>query len=106
MINQVIDEILKAEEQAEEIISKAEEKAQEILANAENQANAILQQASEDAKTLRAQIKAESEERANAEYKTVMDVAQEESKTLSKEKEKSALDAGDYLFGRIINGNC
>ena len=106
MINEVINEILKAEAQAEEILSKAEEKAQDIIATAENQANSIIEQANENAKALRAQIKAESEDKASAEYQTVMEHAREESELLTKEKERSAIDAGEYLFGRIVNGNC
>ena len=106
MINEVINEILKAEEQAELIVENAQNQAQEILAKSEEDVISIQKATAEECKNLRSKIKAESEEIAQSEYVRIMGEATQECEKLTAEKGANADDAGEYIFGRILNGNC
>ena len=52
------------------------------------------------------QIAKESEARAKEEYEAIINQSKQECADLLNEKGASADKTGEYIFGRIVNGNC
>ncbi len=105
MINEVINEILKAEEQADAIIAEAETRAQEIRLKNEQEIAKIQAEEIDAIKTARSEVKSECERNAEEEYCKIINAARKECDDVANEKGEVADKAGEYIFGRIINGN-
>ena len=106
MINEVISEIMKAESQAESLINDAQTKAEQILAENDELLAKMQAEVKEQSKLLREQIAKESEARAKEEYDAIINQSKQECADLLNEKGASADKTGEYIFGRIVNGNC
>lgn len=106
MINEVITEILQAEQTALDIRAKAQAKAEEIFTETDKNCAQINQQAQEKARAEKQRITAESKQTASEEYKKILDESNAQASALIKEKESAIKQTGEQIFGRIINGNC
>lgn len=106
MIKEVINEILQAEKQAEEIKESAENTAFQISADAQKQQDAILADAVKKAKEERDRILAESKQMAENNYKNILQQSDATAKKIASEKGADVNALGEQIFGRIINGNC
>ncbi len=106
MINEVINDILQAEKQAEEIIQKAQEQSAEILARADNEALNILAKSKIEAKALRENIQRESTQRAESEYKKAIIESEEQVNNLKNQKSELIKSVSEQIFRSIVNGNC
>jgi vacuolar-type H+-ATPase subunit H len=106
MINEVLNEILQTEKQAEEIIEKARQEAQKIAAECDEECIKMQNDAKHQSKTLREDIANQSEQTAKDEYQKIISENQIVCENMTKEKSALADKAGEYIFGRILDGNC
>ncbi len=106
MINEVITEILQAESKAEQIIAEASARALEINEQSANECAKILADVQERIKATRQAIKVESEKNAECAYNEIISAQQAECDKLRAEKQEKIKEAGEYIFGSIVNGNC
>ncbi|MBN1797452.1 MAG: hypothetical protein JW822_02675 [Spirochaetales bacterium] len=75
----VVDEVLKAEAEAEKIVAQAKDKAQTIKQQAESEINKHITQAREQAKELFQERIAEAKKKALQEYKRALAAAEAQS---------------------------
>ena len=105
MINDVLSEIIKSEGQAEDIVATAREKAGNILAEVDDECAKMQAENKERMKTLREQIQTESEKRAESEYNLIVEESKQTCAKMIEEKGALVDKAGEYIFGRILDGN-
>lgn len=105
MIEDVLNEILAAEKQAENIRSSADEKAAAIIADAEKSKAALAETALTQAKEKRVSTIEEYTKKAEREYNNVIAESLAFAKKTTGEKTQTVNDLADKIYGRIINGN-
>ena len=106
MINEVINEILQAESKAGQIIEQANARALEISEQSMNDCTKIQQEAQERVKATRQAIKESSEKEAGVAYEAILCEQKAECDKLRAEKQAKIKEAGEYIFGSIVNGSC
>ena len=106
MINEVINEILQAESKAGQIIEQANARALEISEQSMNDCAKIQQEAQERVKATRQAIKESSEKEAAVAYEAILCEQKAECDKLRAEKQAKIKEAGEYIFGSIVNGSC
>ena len=106
MINEVINEILQAESKAGQIIEQANTRALEISEQSMNECAKIQQEAQERIKATRQAIKESSEKEAGVAYEAILCEQKAECDKLRAEKQAKIKEAGEYIFGSIVNGSC
>ena len=106
MINEVIQEILAAESQAQEIKEKAENIALQTALNAQRESEKIKATAVIEAKTWRENILNESKQTAENNYNSSVNQDKAKADALVSDKRALADKLGEEIFGRILNGSC
>lgn len=107
MINEVIQEILVAEKQAQKITEQANAKALEIALNAQRESEKIKIDAVAEAKTQRENILSESKKTAEENYDLTVNGDKARADALIREKLGLADSLGEEIFGRILkDGSC
>ena len=106
MINEVINEILQAESKAGQIIEQANARALEISEQSMNDCAKIQQEAQDRVKATRQAIKESSEKEAGVAYEAILCEQKAECDKLRAEKQAKIKEAGEYIFGSIVNGSC
>ena len=101
MINEVIQEILAAEKQAQEIKDKAENTALEISLSAQKKSEGILSDAVILAKQERERIAENSRQTAEQNYLKITGEQIQAANALANEKGELADKIGEEIFGRI-----
>lgn len=106
MIEEVISEILAAEEMAEKIKTEAEQAAGSELSDAEKRACDVQNATAAKVKARKIKRLAAAAKNAEAEYLKITDTSYEEASALINEYEKNAQTAGENIYRRILNGDC
>ena len=106
MINEVINKVLAAEAEAENIRNNAESQAQDILTESEEVCLKLTGDGEKQAKSRRAEILGEYASKADAEYEKTLAEAKNQAELLKKEKQEPAKNIGESIYGRILNGDC
>lgn len=106
MINEVINKVLAAETEAENIRNNAENQAQDILTESEKVCLKLSDDGEKQAKSRRAEIIGEFVSKADAEYQKTLTEAKNRAELLKKEKQTLVKNIGESIYGRILNGDC
>lgn len=106
MIEQVISEIIAAEEAAEKIRSDAEKQAADIVADAQKRATDTANATAARVKARKIKRNAEALAKADSAYETITGTARKNAEELLNSCEAASEKAGDELYRRIINGDC
>ncbi|MBQ7408123.1 MAG: hypothetical protein IJW13_02475 [Clostridia bacterium] len=106
MIEEVLSEIVYAEQKAEEIITSSRERAGEMTAAAGVECARISEEALLTAKEQRERVAKQSNQKAQAEYDRILNESEVKASALIEQKKGQAVELGKQIFGRIINGNC
>lgn len=105
MIEDVLNEILAAEKQAENIRSSADEKAAAIIADAEKSKAALAERALNQAKEKRVGTIEQYTKKAEREYDNVIAESLAFAEKTTGEKTQTVNDLAEKIYGRIIDGN-
>lgn len=106
MINEVINKVLAAEAEAENIRNNAECRAQDILTESEKACLKLSDDGEKQAKSRRTEILGEYVSKADAEYEKTLAEAKNRAESLKKEKQALVKNIGESIYGRILNGDC
>ncbi len=102
MAKEVLDQIRKAEEDAQEIVNSAQMTAREIIREANAKAEQILTDNVTAIKTETAALLAEAEAEAVAEFEARKDSLLKEIEEQKKSAEGQLKDVREYILGRIL----
>lgn len=106
MINDILTEILAAEQKAAEIRAAGEEKAAKTLDDGEKTCAELLKSSQEKIKAERLVLLKEYNEKAEAEYARLLEESVNAGKALANQKKGAAEKSAEEIYGRIINGDC
>lgn len=106
MINEIMNEILAAEQKAAQIKAEGEERAAAITADGEKRRAAVLEEANSRARLLREEILGSYRRRADDEYATTLAKSKAIGEELTVKSENAAQKIAEEIYGRIINGDC
>lgn len=106
MINEIMNEILAAEQKAAQIKTEGEERAAAIAADGEKRRAEVLEEANSRARFLREEILDSYRKKADVEYEATLAESKALGEKLVAESESAARKAAEEIYGRIINGDC
>lgn len=106
MINEILTEILAAEQKAAEIKAEGEQKAAQTLADGEKTCAEILKNSAAEAKAARLAVLDGYTKKAEAEYARVLEESKKAGLALAESKKSATDKAAEEIYGRIINGDC
>lgn len=106
MINDILTEILAAEQKAAEIRAAGEEKAVKTLDDGEKTCAELLKSSQEKIKAERLVLFKEYNEKAEAEYARLLEESVNAGKSLANQKKGAVEKSAEEIYGRIINGDC
>lgn len=106
MINDILTEILAAEQKAAEIRATGEEKAAKTLDDGEKTCAELLKSSQEKIKAERLALLKEYNEKAEVEYARLLEESVNAGKALADQKKVAAEKSAEEIYGRIINGDC
>lgn len=106
MINEIMNEILAAEQKAAQIKAEGEERAAAITADGEKRRAAVLEEANSRARLLREEILGSYRQRADDEYAATLAKSKALGEELTAKSETAAQKIAEEIYGRIINGDC
>lgn len=106
MIEEVISEIIAAEQTAEKIKADAEEQATAIVAEAEKRAADTKNATAARVKARKIKRGAEADEKAVSAFKSVTDEARAKADEIIESGKAASKKAGNEIYRRIINGDC
>ncbi|MBN2441951.1 MAG: hypothetical protein JXJ04_11410 [Spirochaetales bacterium] len=98
-MNEIVDDVLKVEEEAEHIVREAREQAQKEKNALEIELTGKLKQAKEDAQNLIQEAISRAKEETNKEYKDIIEKAEEDNRKFLKENSKKV----DEIVENIVN---
>ena len=101
-MQEIVDDVLKAEEQAEAVIQQAREKAQHLQNSVENTLSDKLKKAREDAQNRIRETVELSKARADKKYREVLEKAEEDNKEFLKENSDKVNRIIDDIVKLII----
>lgn len=105
MMEDVINEILAAEAEAEKIRREAEQKAEECVREAEQKADDTNRAAEARLKAQRIKAMEEAEKRAVENDRAAKEQSLADAEALKKSYSAAVKKEGKKVFGRILNGN-
>ncbi len=106
MIEEVISEILAAENMAEKIKNDAEKTASDELLNAEKRAQDVKNATSARVKARKIKRSELAAQKANEEYEKIIEQSRSEAQILVQEFADAAQKSGERIYRRILNGDC
>lgn len=106
MIEQVISEIIAAEETAEKIRQDAEKQAADITAEAEKRATDTKNATAARVKARKIKRNAEAVKKADSAFAEITQAATQRAEELLNSGDDAVKKAGDEIYRRIINGDC
>lgn len=98
-MNEIVDEVIKAEQEAEKIVDQAREQVQEERNTLELELNERLKQAKEAAQKLMQETIARAKKEAQQEYSDIITKAEEENKVFLQEN----ADKVDKIIENIVH---
>jgi len=98
----IVDRILKEEEQTRKRVEKVKQEAADILANARKESQDIVEQAVSQAKLMVQKKREESEKGFLSEKETILKEAREKASGLRKSRENDIPNIARTVFDRII----
>lgn len=101
MIEQLISDIIEAENKGDNIIRDGAVKAKEIVLNANKAISDIEKKTQEEIKNLDNKNKAEAEKEAEAKSKIIINAGMETAEGIKKLAEKNKQEAIDVIVGRM-----
>ncbi len=102
-MKEIINEILKEEEKARQLIEQARNEAQTIINEAKNEAKNMLETSRFELKNSIMQRQDKSEKEFVLEKKRILKVTQEESEGLHASKEKDIPSIAKAIFTRLVS---
>ncbi len=106
MIEQVLEEITKAEKKAAEIRLSADEYATRKNKEAEEKCDSILKEAEASVKELKKEYKQTTAVKVEKLYAEVLEVAKNDSDALYNSLSQKINKLSDEIVGKVINGDC
>ncbi len=101
-MKEIIDSILKAEQQAEQIVADAKVKAAKITGDGEAQVMKVNATSQEDVKNAKRSAAKAAQEEADELYAKRLAEARSEGEALVKEAEKNLDDAVNFIVGKVL----
>lgn len=106
MIEEVISEILAAEQTAEKIKTEAEEKSSALALDAEKRAQDVKNATAAKVKARKILRQAAAEKAAEEAYLSIVAQSKLEAERLTEESGEKINAAGEKIYRRIIDGDC
>lgn len=105
MIDEVLNEIKKAETKAEQILDDANENSLKILSDAGDKAETIIKNAEQSCKDYKKTALENAEKTADKQYTDTLNSAKTDADSLHNKLSGKITELSKEVFGGIVNGN-